>query len=50
VLLTLGGFPLVGLCCLGVSVLAAVVIRRKVRDSAVILAQMARRQGTTATE
>jgi len=50
VLLTLGGFPLVGLFCLGVSVLAAVVIRRKVRDAAAFLAQVARRQGATATE
>ena len=50
VLLALGGFPLVGLFCLGVSVLAAVVIRLKVRDSAEFLAQYARRKGTTATE
>ena len=50
VLLALGGFPLVGLLCLGVSVLAAVVIRLKVRDSAEFLAQDIRRKGTTATE
>ena len=50
VLLALGGFPLVGLFCLGVSVLAAVVIRLKVRDSAAFLEQYAQRKGTTATE
>jgi MFS transporter, DHA1 family, inner membrane transport protein len=50
ILLALGGFPLVGLFCLGVSVLAAVVVRLKVRDSAAFLAQHARRKGTTATE
>lgn len=36
-MLALGGFPLVGLFCLGVSVMAAVVIRLKVRDSAAFL-------------
>ena len=40
-MLALGGFPLVGLFCLGVSVIAAVVIRLKVRDSAAALEQMA---------
>jgi MFS transporter, DHA1 family, chloramphenicol resistance protein len=50
VLLALGGFALVGFFCLGVSVLAAVVIRLKVRDSAAFLAQGARRKGTTAIE
>lgn len=50
VLLALGGFPLVGLFCLGVSVLAAVVIRLKVRESAAFLAQYTRQKGTTATE
>jgi predicted MFS family arabinose efflux permease len=50
VLLAFGGFPWVGLFWLGVSVLAAVVIRRKVRESAAFLAQHALRQGTTATE
>jgi MFS family permease len=49
-LLALGGFPWVGLFCLGVAVLAAVVIQLKVRDSAVFLAQLALRKGTTATE
>ena len=50
VLLALGGFPLVGLFCLGVSVIAAGVIRLKVRDSAEFLEQYARQKGTTATE
>jgi DHA1 family inner membrane transport protein len=49
-MLALGGFPRVGLFCLGVSVFAAVVIHLKVRDSAAFLAQLALRQGTTATE
>ena len=49
-LLALSGFPLVGFFCLGVSVLAAVVIRLKIRDSAAFLAQDARRKGTMATE
>jgi DHA1 family inner membrane transport protein len=42
-MLALGGFPWVGLFCLGVSILAAVVIQLKVRDSAAFLAQMALR-------
>jgi predicted MFS family arabinose efflux permease len=49
-MLALGGFPWVGLFCLGGAVLAAVVIQFKVRDSAAFLAQMALRQGPTATE
>lgn len=49
-MLALGGFPQVGLFCLGVSVIAAVVIQLKVRDSAAFLAQMALRKGATATE
>ena len=49
-LLALGWFSWMGLFCLGVSVMAAVVIQLKVRDSAAFLAQMALRQGTTATE
>jgi len=36
--LALGGFPRVGLFCLGVSVIAAVMIRLKVRDSAAFVA------------
>ena len=47
VMLALGGFLYVGLCCLGVSVIAAVVVRLKVRDSAAFLAQLAPQQGTT---
>jgi hypothetical protein len=49
-MLALGGFSLVGLFCLGVSVIAAVVIQLKVRDSAAFLAQLALRKGTIATE
>jgi predicted MFS family arabinose efflux permease len=49
-MLALGGFPKVGLFCLGVSALAAVVLQCKVRDSAEFLAQMARQQGTPAAE
>jgi DHA1 family inner membrane transport protein len=50
VLLALGGFPWVGFFWLGVSVIAAMVIRLKVRESAAFLAQLALRKGTTATE
>jgi MFS transporter, DHA1 family, inner membrane transport protein len=49
-MLAVGGFPLVGLCFLGVSVIAAAVIRLTVRDSAAFLEQMALRQGKTAME
>jgi predicted MFS family arabinose efflux permease len=49
-MLALGGFPRVGLFCLGVSVIAAVVLQLKVRDSAAFLAQMALPEGTTATK
>jgi DHA1 family chloramphenicol resistance protein-like MFS transporter len=49
-MLAWGGFPRVGLFCLGVSVIAAVVIRLKVRDSAAFLEQLALRKGATATE
>ena len=49
-LLALGGFSLVGLFYLGVSVLAAAMIRLKVRDPAEFLEHYARRKGTTATE
>lgn len=49
-MLAWGGFPRVGLFCLGVSVIAAVVIRLKVRDSAAFLEQLALRTGATATE
>jgi hypothetical protein len=40
----------VGLLCLGVAVLAAVVIRLKVRDSAAFLVQVALRKSMPATE
>ena len=49
-MLALGGFPQVGLFCLRMSVIAAVVIQLKVRDSAAFLAQIDLRKGTTATE
>jgi hypothetical protein len=49
-LLAWGGFPQGGLCCLGASVLTVVVVHLKVQDSAAWLAQMALRQGPTATE
>jgi predicted MFS family arabinose efflux permease len=49
-MLALGGFPRVGLFCLGVSVIAAVVLQLKVRDSAASPVQMALREGTRATE
>ena len=49
-MLALGGFPRVGLFCLGASVIAAVVIRLKVRDSAAFLEQLALREGATAIE
>jgi hypothetical protein len=39
----------VGLFCLGASALAAVLIRLKVRDSAVFLAQLALREETLTT-
>jgi len=38
-MLALGGFLWVGLCCLGVAVLAAVVVQLTVRESAAFLAQ-----------
>jgi DHA1 family inner membrane transport protein len=49
-MLAWGGFPQVGLFCLGVSVIAAVVLQLKVRDSAAFLAQIALRKGTATTE
>ena len=48
-MLALGGFPLLGLFCLGVAVLAAAVIRLKVRESAEFLAQRVPRQDQTTT-
>ena len=49
-MLALGGFSSVGLFCLGVSVIAAVVLHLKVRDSAAFLEPMALRAGTPAAE
>jgi len=49
-MLALGGFPRVGLFCLGVSVIAAVILQLKVRDSAASPVQMALPEGTTATK
>lgn len=49
-MLALGGFPWVGFFCVGVAVIAAVVIQLKVRESTEFLAQMALRKGSTATE
>jgi predicted MFS family arabinose efflux permease len=49
-MLALGGFPRVGVFYLGVAILAALVIRLKVRNSAAFLAQMPRCEGTTAIE
>jgi CBS-domain-containing membrane protein len=46
----LGSFPPVGLCCLGVAVLAAGVLHLTARASATFLVQAAPRQGPTATE
>ena len=43
-MLALGGFPMVGFFCLGAAVLAAVVVRLKVRDSAEFLEQVALRE------
>jgi DHA1 family inner membrane transport protein len=49
-MLALGGFPMVGIFCLGGAVIAAAVIRFTLRDSAAFLAQMTPHQGKTATE
>ena len=46
-MLALGGFPLLGLFCLGMAVIAAVVIRLKVRDWPASPEQLPRRQGHT---
>ena len=48
-MLALGGFPLLGLFCLAVALIAAAVLRRKVRESAEFLAQRGLRQGHTTT-
>jgi predicted MFS family arabinose efflux permease len=49
-MLAWGGFSWVGLFCLAMSVIAAVVLHLKVRDAAVVLAPMALRKGITAPE
>ena len=46
-MLALGGFPPLGLFCLGVAIIAAAVIRFKVRESAEFLAQLGLRQDHT---
>jgi predicted MFS family arabinose efflux permease len=50
VALALGGFPFVGLFCLAVAVIAPVVLRLTVRESAAFLAQTTLRRGTATTE
>jgi hypothetical protein len=49
-MLALGGFPQVGFFCLGISMIAAVVLQYKVRESVAFLARIAPQKGTTATE
>jgi DHA1 family inner membrane transport protein len=49
-MLALGGFPLVGVFCGVVAVLATVVISLTVRESAAFLTQLAHREGRTAPE
>jgi predicted MFS family arabinose efflux permease len=46
-MLALGGFPLLGFFCLGVAIIAAAVVRFKVRESAEFLAQRVPRQDQT---
>src|SRR5882724_884846 len=46
-MLALGGFPLLGLFCLGVAIIAAAVLRLKVRESAEFLAQRVPHQDQT---
>jgi predicted MFS family arabinose efflux permease len=46
--LAMGGFPMVGYFCLGVSVIAAIVVRLKVRDSPEFLQRVALRKGQPA--
>src|SRR5262245_14964463 len=46
-MLALGGFPLLGFFCLGVTIIAAAVRQLKVRESDVYLAQRAPRQDQT---
>jgi predicted MFS family arabinose efflux permease len=47
-MLALGGYSAIGLFCLGVSVIAAVLVRLKVRDSVEFLGRIARRQDAEA--
>ncbi|MFQ6026253.1 MAG: MFS transporter [Dehalococcoidia bacterium] len=47
-MLALGGFPLVGFFCLGMAIVAAAVVRIKVRDSAEFLEQIALRESKSA--
>lgn len=49
-MLALGGFPLVGIFCLGAAVTAAVVVSLKVRDSAEFLERIALSKGKQAVE
>ena len=49
-MLALGGFPLLGLFCLGVAIIAAAVLRFKVRESAEFLAQRVLHQDPAATD
>jgi predicted MFS family arabinose efflux permease len=49
-MLALGGFPQVGLFCLGAAVMAVVVLGLTVWASAARLAQQALKEGTTALE
>jgi len=48
-MLALGRFPLLGLFRLGVAIIAAAVIRLKVRETAEFLAQRVLRQDQTTT-
>jgi DHA1 family inner membrane transport protein len=47
-MLALGGFPMVGYFCLSVSLIAAIVVRLKVRDSAEFVQRMALRESQPA--
>jgi predicted MFS family arabinose efflux permease len=47
-MLALGGFPMVGFFCLGASVISAIVVRLKLRDSPEFLQRMALQKGKTA--
>ncbi len=47
-MLALGGFPMVGIFCLGAAVVGAALVLSKVRDSAEFLERIALREGTAA--